>query len=138
MSEIGKLLSRLAKVKQTSRHSWIACCPKHEDKHPSMTILDCDDGRILIHCFAGCAPLEILESIGLMFEDLFPEPLKPAKSMRRPFPAADVLECLALESKIVLITAHRVEQGLPILMPDMTRLRTAVYRIEEGRELANG
>jgi hypothetical protein len=102
-----------------------------------MTIRD-NDGMVLLHCMAGCVPLSIVESIGLKFEDLFPEPLKHSKPLRKPFPAADVLECLALESKIVLITAHRASESLPVSMPDMARLRVAIYRIEEARDLANG
>lgn len=132
------LISRLSKARSTGRGTWVACCPAHDDKSPSMTVRECDDGRWLIHCFAGCEPLAILDAVGLTFDDLFPEPLQPSKPMRRPFPAADVLECLSMESSIVAMVGDRVQKGLPIVESDMSRLRVAIGRIEEGRRLANG
>ena len=48
-----KLLSLLRNVKRTRAGHWIASCPTRDDKHPSMTIKELDDGRILIHDFGG-------------------------------------------------------------------------------------
>jgi hypothetical protein len=132
------LISRLSKARSTGRGTWVACCPAHEDKSPSMTVRECDDGRWLIHCFAGCEPLAILDAIGMGFDDLFPEPIERGVPLRRPFPAADVLECLSMESKVVLVVGRRSTEGLPITEADMARLAVALGRIEEGRSLANG
>ena len=33
---------------------WMAHCPAHEDKQPSLSIAERDEGRILLHCHAGC------------------------------------------------------------------------------------
>jgi len=33
---------------------WMAPCPTHEDRNPSLSITDADDGKILVHCHAGC------------------------------------------------------------------------------------
>lgn len=132
------LIDRLTKVKQTGAGRWMACCPAHEDKTPSMTIRECDDGRVLVHCFGGCGAGEIISAIGLEFDALFP-PKPPAmpslKPVRRPFPAADVLEALAHESKVVLICLAEIEAGKPV---NHERLALAAARIERGRELANG
>lgn len=132
-----ELLSRLQKVRQTGRDSWVACCPAHEDKHPSMTIRDVD-GKVLLHCFAGCAPDAILGAIGLQFTDLFADPLPNSKPMRRPFPAADVLEALTTEATLVLIFARQMHRGEKLNQADTERLSVAIGRIEEGRRLANG
>jgi hypothetical protein len=129
------LLSRLSKVKQTGRDSWIACCPAHEDRSPSMTIRIVDDGRVLLHCFAGCPPLAVLEAVGLDFSALFPEPIERAKPMRRPFAAADVLQALTHEATMVLLIANEMKRGD---YSGKGRLAQAVARIEEGRRLANG
>jgi DNA primase len=48
------LLSRLTGLKQTAK-GWVALCPAHADKSPSLSIRLADDGKILLHCFAGCA-----------------------------------------------------------------------------------
>jgi len=54
-----KIITRLDGVKSTGQDRWIAKCPSHEDKSPSLTIREVDD-RLLIHCFAGCEPYEIV------------------------------------------------------------------------------
>ena len=66
------LLERLDKVKQTGSDRWVACCPAHDDKTPSLQITQAND-RVLIHCFAGCGGNEVLESVGLDFSVLYPE-----------------------------------------------------------------
>ena len=72
---IDNVLARLEKVKRTGNGTYIACCPSHEDKNPSLSIRDLPDGRILIHCFAGCDVYSILASIGIEIDALFPERL---------------------------------------------------------------
>jgi len=34
---------------------WMARCPAHEDRQPSLSICDSDDGKVLVCCHAGCA-----------------------------------------------------------------------------------
>ena len=67
------MVDRLDKVKSTGSDKWLSCCPSHEDKSPSLTIKELPDGRVLIHCFAGCSPIEILNAVGLTMAELFPE-----------------------------------------------------------------
>jgi putative DNA primase/helicase len=33
---------------------WMACCPAHDDRTPSLSISDSDDGKVLVRCHAGC------------------------------------------------------------------------------------
>src|SRR3990167_8332387 len=104
---VDLLLDKLEKVRKRGPDSWIACCPHHKDRTPSLTIKACDDGRILIKCFAGCPPLNILRSIGLDFDALFPERLPDHnyRPLRRPFSAPDVLAALGHEITIVQLAA---------------------------------
>lgn len=132
------LLSRLEKVKRTGRGSWLACCPAHEDRSPSLSIAERDD-RVLLHCFAGCAALEVLESVGLDFSDVMPpKPVDMLLPIRRAFPAADVLEALAAESQFVYIAGSAVSHGDALDAGSMARLSLALDRIQQGRRLANG
>lgn len=78
-----KLITRLEGVRSTGQDQWIARCPAHEDKTPSLAIREIDD-RILIHCFAGCSANEIVDSVGLDLSDLFPESREPHKPLPRP------------------------------------------------------
>lgn len=48
-----------------------AQCPVHEDRVPSMTLSEGDDGRVLLHCHAGCEPEAIVAELGLEMRDLF-------------------------------------------------------------------
>lgn len=66
------ILAKLSKVSGNGVQ-YKACCPAHEDRSPSLSLLFNQDGRILIHCHAGCSAEEVLESIGLSLTDLYPD-----------------------------------------------------------------
>jgi hypothetical protein len=67
------LLDQLHKVRKHGPDSWMACCPAHDDKTPSLKIDEASDGTILVHCFAGCSAEEVMGAAGLKMEFLFPE-----------------------------------------------------------------
>ncbi len=136
---ISHLLDKLHKVRQTGADRWVACCPAHEYKTPSLAVRACDDGRILLHCFAECAPHDILAAVALTFDDLFPEQItERARPLRRPFNAHDVLECISMESMIVILASADLRNGVALTDSDHARLLTAVARIQAARDLANG
>jgi hypothetical protein len=58
-----------------SGKGWIAKCPAHDDRTPSLSINEGRDGRMLLKCFAGCTFDQIVSAAGLTTEDLFPEPV---------------------------------------------------------------
>jgi hypothetical protein len=136
-----KLLNQLAKVKRTGKESWVACCPAHADKNPSMTITEKDDGRVLLHCFAGCSVDEILGSVGLTFDDLFPErlpdPYAPTKSERMPFNPRDVMAAVSTESLITAIAASQMAQGIPLPQAEHDRLMLAVSRLQAAARICH-
>lgn len=41
--------------------NWMACCPVHHDSTPSLSIRDGGNGRVLVHCFAGCDGENVIE-----------------------------------------------------------------------------
>jgi hypothetical protein len=48
-------------------------CPAHNDcNNPSLSI-KAENGRLLLHCFAGCQPEDIVSKIGLGMQELFAE-----------------------------------------------------------------
>jgi putative DNA primase/helicase len=60
-----------------SGSSWMARCPAHNDKNPSLSIRDFD-GKVLLHCHAGCRQSEVigvLEARGLWR----PEPARKSR-----------------------------------------------------------
>ena len=42
---------------------WMACCPAHPDTKPSLSITDAEDGKVLVHCFAGCAQEAVIRAL---------------------------------------------------------------------------
>ena len=137
--KVDLLLDKLQKVKRTGPQTWLCCCPAHDDKHPSMTVRECEDGRILCHCFSGCDVGSILDSVGLSWDALFPDkPIEYAPAMRRPFPAGDVLEACADECQFVAYCAAFLRSDGRLSTEDHSRLFKASERILEARRMALG
>jgi hypothetical protein len=67
---VDEILGQLERVHKTGR-GWSARCPAHEDRNPSLSIAEGDDGRILLRCFAGCPTDRVCGSLGLKLSDLF-------------------------------------------------------------------
>ena len=72
MADVQAILSKLQKVKGAGHDKWSALCPAHEDKKPSLSIGLSEDGKVLLHCHAGCSHKEILAALNLQEKDLFP------------------------------------------------------------------
>jgi putative DNA primase/helicase len=51
---------------------YLARCPAHEDRIPSLSIGEGDDGRVLLHCWAGCETRDVVAALRLTWRDLFP------------------------------------------------------------------
>src|SRR5260370_16079482 len=62
---------------------WKAICPIHDDNNPSLSISENKDGRILLHCFAGCSTQMILDCAGLRMADLAPGASLPRRLVAR-------------------------------------------------------
>ena len=131
MSVVNSVLDKLSKVKATGSGRWVACCPAHNDKSPSLSIRETDDGRVLIHCFGGCDVESVMGAIGLELNDLFPDaPLQGSKK-QRPY-SNDVLTCLLHEARIVELCANDMLNGAQLSNDDVARLALAVNRIESA------
>src|SRR5215207_4265266 len=48
-------------------------CPAHDDRSTPSLSLKAENGKLLMHCFAGCHPEDIVSKIGLQMKDLFSE-----------------------------------------------------------------
>lgn len=134
MGTVDKLLPLLPGVKAAGRDRWQAKCPSHEDRNPSLTVRELDDGRVLLHCFAGCSPDEVLGSVGLNIRDLFPERLGEFKPVRAPFSAMDVLQVLRTEAAVIAFVASDIADNKPISQQDADRVALAAGRITKALE----
>ena len=91
---IEDVLQRLEGVRPRGAGKWSARCPAHEDKSPSLSIAEGNDGRILLHDFAGCSPLNIVAALNLGLKDLFTD--LPAPHGNRPIPKPVKIDRIAL------------------------------------------
>ena len=136
------ILDRLDKVKQTAPDKWIARCPAHEDKGPSLSIRDAGD-KLLLHCFAGCDALDIVHAVGLELTDLFEAPLSKTQycvfgssRKRSRIPARDLLLLISHEATVVALLAADFLKHQTFTEADWSRLGQAVERIGRARNHA--
>lgn len=75
-SPIDRVITALKSAGNRVRPSgrgWSAQCPAHDDRTPSLSIGSGHDGRVLLHCHAGCESEDVVEALGLTWPDLFPD-----------------------------------------------------------------
>ncbi len=129
---IDALLNGLDGIRETGHSKYVARCPAHDDRSPSLAIRECDDGRVLIHCFAGCETEDVLTAIGLTFADIMPERIGKKhsyKPVKQRFDAKQVLRVLRVEATLVAIAAENIAQGIMLNDVDRDRVFNAACRI---------
>ena len=143
MTPIENLISRLDKVKGRNG-SWTARCPAHADKGPSLAVREGEDGRVLLHCFAGCETASVLGAVGMDMTDLFPPdakrrdyPVEGKPSMKPAFFASDLMRIIHMEALVVQIVAFDIANGKTPNEETRDRMLTAYQRIDEATRYAN-
>jgi hypothetical protein len=152
MRPLEKVLDRLEGVRQCNG-SWKALCPAHDDREPSLSVSEGDDGRALIKCFAGCEASQVVAELGLKMSDLFESTNGDRKKFGStpPKTTATVQPCslenyaqakwLPVEYLKRLGLSDRMYQGRPaVRIPYRTeggeegavRFRIALEKYEEG------
>ena len=132
--DIETLLSRLDKVMPNGHGKWLASCPAHLDKLPSLGIKITDDGKILLHCFSGCHVTDIVEALGLNLSDLFPDNtnFNYHKSVRPPkFSRAEMFERVIFEAIILSLAIRQLINGDPLDNNDIKRVLDAEALIND-------
>ena len=140
------VMSHLKGVRKSVR-GWVASCPAHHDREPSLSIGLGDEGQILLKCFAGCSLERIVEAMGISVADLFPTALS-ASGPQTESTHGNVLSLVDLaQDKMLpwqyllnLGVTENTTGGLQILyhLPDGTpaprhRIRTALVAREGSR-----
>jgi AAA domain len=136
---------------RTSLRGWVACCPAHYDREPSLSIGLGDEGQVLLNCFAGCSLDRIVEAMGITVAELFPRApsasgSQPEQTQRTVLTLVDLALDKLLPWKYLIhlgVTEKRAGcLKIPYLLPDGTpaprhRLRTALVA-REGSHWSKG
>jgi hypothetical protein len=138
------LLARVDGVRPAGAGKWYGLCPAHDDHSPSLAIREASD-RLLLHCWAGCAPDAVLAAVGLAWRDLYRDPwqcaaVRPNEGARdyarRTLAATDPLD---LERRILAIAAADLRAGRSLTAEDRARAEVARERLAmAGREVRYG
>ena len=139
---IDPLLSRLERVQRTGQ-GWRADCPNDHKARGALSIAKSDDGRVLLHCFAGCSTRDVLGALGLTLADVMPERLRDPspegrRSARERFRLASVTAAAGVierEARIIELAGCDLLRGQSLPPNDVQRLGEAVERIAAAREV---
>lgn len=70
--KLNEFITYFNGVKTNNGKEYMALCPAHNDKHPSLSIgYSHEQKHILIHCHAGCQAEDVLSCVGLTLKDLY-------------------------------------------------------------------
>lgn len=143
---IDLVLGRVDRPRRSGR-GWAARCPAHDDRSPSLAIAQADDGRVLLLCFAGCAPESIVTALGLRMADLFVSrpavrmsPVERAEWRGRLLDAhrAASIRGVLSELMIVWVACEQVRKGASLNEDGCARVAAAYDRIAAAMEVFRG
>ncbi|MEI8045093.1 MAG: toprim domain-containing protein, partial [Verrucomicrobiota bacterium] len=103
-NKAAAFLSRLPNATKTAA-GWQARCPAHEDGRASLSLSQASDGKLLVHCHAGCTPEAVCAALGLTLADLFPTATKRSGSKSTLTTACDYTD----EAGVLLFQVCRFE-----------------------------
>ena len=130
-------VNKLQKVQSRGRDSYVACCPAHDDKNPSLK-LDLKGEKILIKCWSGCSTEDILGAVGMHFDDIFPDrPIYQRSSGKQPaLSSADALRIIKYEAMIIWMYGQDLRNKKTPTDEDHNRFTVAITRVKDAMEAA--
>ncbi len=69
---IDRVCTRTGRHPKRSGKNYSARCPAHDDHNPSLSLSEGEDGKLLMHCHAGCKVENICDALEITTRDLFP------------------------------------------------------------------
>jgi DNA primase len=101
-----------------------AQCPAHDDRNPSFSATIGRDGGVLFHCHAGCSGAEIMDALGLRWDQIKPDDYRAERHRKRPrSPSYDEL--------VIAIAESDRRQGKRLTGRDLDTYRAALRRQHE-------
>jgi hypothetical protein len=97
-----QVLNRFEGLRKLADRRWMALCPCHQDRRPSLSIGIGVKG-VVLKCFAGCLVSDVLQTVGLEMKDLF---LSPGSASGARLPEHD-----GISPDVVATFGYRDESG---------------------------
>lgn len=119
---VAALLVQLSALRR-SGDGWIGRCPGHADRSPSLAIHE-RDGKILLHCFAGCSVESVCAALNIEMRDLFMEPCAAAR--KKPQIVRYAAKQIA-PLRSVLTRLDR-ERAITVVLADLSNVDAAIAR----------
>jgi hypothetical protein len=118
---------------------WQARCAAHDDGRASLSVTAGGDGKIVIHCHAGCQPQSIVAALGLTLADLFPDNPERNGNGKRIVATYDYRDADGgLRFQVCRMEPKDFRQRRPDgkgdWIWDMTGIQRVIYRLPEVRE----
>jgi hypothetical protein len=122
---VERVLSRLKQVKPAGTDRWMALCPSHDDKQRSLSIRAGKDGRVVMHCHAGCANPVIVAALGLSMSDLFADAAKPTNGVP---PLVIVQKSQGMEARPRMVKSYDYTDAKGVLLFQACRFEPKGFR----------
>jgi len=133
---------------QKAGGGWTSCCPSHDDRHPSLSVRDTNDGRVLVRCHAGCDQAQAIaalrarrlwkETDHLRGRFIRPEPsrvghVRPDRDGKKGTDAALTLGRAATPAADTPIEAYLRSRGIDVSPPPSLRYHAGLKHPSGGR-----
>ncbi len=105
---------KLKKPQRKSPTEWLACCPAHDDRTPSLNIRTGKDGRLLWHCHAGCDQIAVrdaLETVGAIEKFIPWDPKTAKKAFPESYPCPRTHIYRAADGKPSYLVKRQLEKN---------------------------
>jgi putative DNA primase/helicase len=124
--------------------TWTACCPAHDDRTPSLSIRDADDGKVLVRYYAGCDQERVITALrgrGLWANDpsrppshKVPAPFehKPEPDDTRRIEAALAIWEIAERALGTLVEVYIASRGIHLAVPVALRFHPGLKHPSGG------
>lgn len=122
----------LVQARRTGAGRWKARCPAHNDRSPSLSIREGENGHVTLYCRAGCSLDAILAALHLVTDDLSGPQPSPAQQAAIRAAQQACLSAARGERKTRLATLNRVGK----LQAVVNELAGTLVRSPENTALA--
>lgn len=97
--------------------AWMARCPAHDDRAPSLSIADTRDGKVLVRCHAGCDQRDVIAALRArgVWDVAERRPFRSLRKADRPLPAEPDSDAIKrTEAALAIWRASQSAEGTPV------------------------